>query len=174
MAETTSKLGLVKPTEDEYYDVADFNGNMDKIDALTHIVKSGKVTSKFMKPGDSATQGGTVNWIYKKFDDGTFECKGKLTVNNLIANETTAAGLFRSKTMVVYYPTITGIQEVMYRNYSVRNGSGDDNTSTYNFISDVSDIGGSLTSTAVRVYCAAKETKNMAKNIYLEFAGTWK
>lgn len=173
MAETTSKLGLVKPTEDEYFNiVGDFNANWDKIDALTHIKNSGKASSSYYSPATAASPTGTVTWRYKKFSDGTFEMFGTLTVNNAICGTAASDGSYRSANIKIKYPTI-GQTEVMYRNQTVRDGTDADDGSTYNSIVDVSTVADALSYSTVRLYATAKETKNKAKNIYIEIKGLW-
>lgn len=173
MAEETSKLGLRKPTEDEYFDiVGDFNANWDKIDALTHIVDSGKKTSDFNEPGKS-TVGGTVTWYYKKFDDGTFEMFGNLTVNNWKCENPASSNMYRTTYMKIKYPQI-GQTEILYRNQSIRDGTDTDaDNSLFNYIIDVSTVADSLTYSTVRAYCNAKETAARAKNVYIEVKGLW-
>lgn len=173
MAETTSKLGLVKPTEDEYFDiVGDFNDNWDKIDGLVHIVESGKKTTNFFSPSTATSATGSVTWRYKKFNDGTFEMFGCLTVNNAVCGTAAADGSYRAAGIKIKYPSI-GQNEVLYRNQAVRDGTDASDGSIYNSIVDISTAADSLTYSTVRLYATAKETKNRAKNIYIEAKGTW-
>ena len=174
MADTTPNLGLRKPAESDYFDiVGDFNANWDKIDGLTHIVKSGSASSKFYEPGNDAKEAGTVTWRYKKFSDGTFEMFGMFTINNMICKTKAADGSYASANVKIKYPTIGGISDVLYRSQTVRDGTDNADGSIFNSIVDVSTRADSLTYSTVRLYSTIQETANRAKNIYIEVKGLW-
>ena len=174
MADTTPKLGLVKPTEDEYFDiVGDFNANWDTIDGLTHIMESGKASSSFYSPNTAASPTGTATWRYKKFSDGTFEMFGSFTVNNATCGTAAADGSYRASNIKIKYPSI-GQDEILYRNQTVRDGTDADDGSVYNTVVDVSTVADSLTYSSIRLFSTVKETKARAKNIYIEVKGLWK
>lgn len=57
MAKYTENFNLIKPEDDEYYDVADFNENMDIIDAelgaVADSANSAEIADKIGQPEDS-------------------------------------------------------------------------------------------------------------------------
>ncbi len=54
MAKYTENFNLIKPEDDEYYDVADFNENMDIIDEeLAAAANSAELADKIGNPGDT-------------------------------------------------------------------------------------------------------------------------
>lgn len=71
MAKYTENFNLIKPEDDEYYDVADFNENMDIIDEA--LAESAGGSDKIGEPGDrtTATVFGKLNGFISPDGQGT-------------------------------------------------------------------------------------------------------
>lgn len=67
MAKYTENFNLIKPEDDEYYDVADFNENMDIIDAelgaVTAQANSAEIADKIGQPADTV-----LNTVFGKLN----------------------------------------------------------------------------------------------------------
>ena len=176
MGTITSKLGLVKPYESDYFNISDFNANMDKIDNLVHIVESGIVTSNRTSVGAENLNAGTVDWYYKKYNDGTLEACGKWKVTNWRCKDKQGEdGTWRSGYIRVYYPNI-GQKSIFYKNAMVAASSGSGDSIT-NWIMDCSAYGEDTSYQSLRLVAPKIEGEDKAaveKVIYMEFKGTWK
>lgn len=169
----TTNLKLNKPYESEYWDINKFNENMDKIDAMTHVIKSGTVTSKKYAINSYSTQNGTVTWHYKKYSDHTLEASCSWKVTNWRCNDKEGAdGTWRSGWIHVNYPAL-GQKSIYYKNAMCASSS---TSSDYNqcWVMDASSYGEATDYQTLMLVSTVKETSTAAeKVIYMEFKGTW-
>lgn len=174
MPATTTNLGLIKPYESEYWDIDKFNENMDKIDALTHIVESGTATSDKYAINSVTTKSGTVTWRYKKYSDGTLEANSAWKISNLRCNDKQGEdGTWRSGFVHVNYPSL-GQQTVYYKNAMCASSSAASDA-TQCWVMDCSIYGEDAGYQTIRLVATKNETDTSAeKVIYMEFKGTWK
>lgn len=170
MPNYTPNLALVKPTENEYYDVNVVNANMDKLDALTHIVASGTVTSTRSQVNYWNTNGGSITWHYKKYDDGTFEAHTRFSVNDVRCDANDGEdGTWRSGYVQVNYPNI-GQTEIWHRAVAVCSGSG---LGIYNWAVDTSNNGDDTGAMAFTLISLARETRQQEKVMFVSIKGSW-
>lgn len=170
MPNYTPNLNLVKPTENEYYDVNVVNGNMDKLDALTHIVASGTVTGTRSQVNNWSSNGGSITWHYKKYDDGTFEADTRFSIYNLRCDESDGEdGTWRSGYIQVNYPNL-GQTDVWHRSIYVASGSG---LGIYNWAVDTSNNANATEAMAFVLIALAQETEQQEKVMFLSIKGTW-
>lgn len=174
MPSTTEKLGLVKPYESDYWNINTFNENMDKLDALTHIIESGTATAYKYKINSTSTKDGTVTWYYKKYSDGTLEAQCSWKITNLRCTDKQGQdGTWRSGYVHVDYPSI-GQKSIYYKNAMCASSSGSSD-STQSWVMDTSAYGESASYQSIRLVATQKETgSSIEKVIYMEFKGTWK
>lgn len=171
MASKTTKLGLTKPYESDYFNIGDFNDNMDKIDNLVHIVESGTMTAT-KTTINTQTPNGNVTWHYKKYDDGTLEAQCAWKINNWKCSDSQGEdGTWRSGYIHVNYPNL-GQKSITYKNAMVAASSGSPDAA-YNWVMDCSAYGESTSYQTIRLVSPLNETKSIEKVIYMEFKGTW-